>query len=129
MPTPTAAPLIAAMLRLAAIVDRLDEPAARRPRPRALKHRRALADIERIRAAGDIRTGTEPAPRAGNDDHADVVVGVGLLERVLDLRSHQRGVGVELVRPVQRDGQDRSVGRGRDVFVGHAALPDSNAKR
>ena len=87
-PTPTAGPLIAAITglverehaqrELAAVVarDRLGESAG--------------AVVEGLAAAGEVGPGAEAAAGAGDDDRADVVVGVGLIERLDELAAHGR---------------------------------------
>ena len=62
--------------------------------------------VEGVGAGGKIGAGAEPAPGAGDDDGADVVVLVGLVEGVDQFLLHRGVEGVELVGPVQGDGQD-----------------------
>ena len=79
-PTPTAGPLIAAMIgffeledaqrHAAAAVAMLVERAAR------------AAVVERAAAAAEVGAGAERAPGAGDDDRAHRVVGIGAVEGV-----------------------------------------------
>src|SRR5262249_30625055 len=56
---------------------------------------------------GDVATGAEPASRAGEQHHAHAVVGGQSAQRLAQ-REHVLQVEcVELLRPVQRDGDDR----------------------
>ena len=106
MPTPTAPPLMAAIDGF-----RQEKMASTKPRrrgappcpPRLPKTPAPCARrIETLRAARNIRAGAEGATGAGDDHGAHIVVGVGATEGVLDLRAHRACIGVELVRPVER---------------------------
>ena len=54
----------------------------------------------------EVGAGAEAAARAGDDDGAHVVVGVGQVEGLDQLAHHRGGEGVEPVGPVQRDRHD-----------------------
>ncbi len=90
-----------------------------------LGRRRAAARgaVERVAARGEVGARAKAAPCAGDDDGADAVVLVGPIERVDQLRLHRAGEGVELVRPVQRDGEDVVGNVIENGFIGHARLP------
>ena len=45
----------------------------------------------------------KPRPGAGDDDRDDRAVRLRLRQRVLELRAHAIGPGIELLRPIQRD--------------------------
>ncbi len=62
--------------------------------------------VEGVGAGGEVGAGAEAAACAGDDDGADIVVLVGGIEGVDHLLHHLAGEGVELVRPVQGDGED-----------------------
>ena len=68
--------------------------------------------------AGDLPP--QAAAGAGDDHHADVVVLVRPLERFRQGPAHAGGVGVQLLGPVQADGQDRPVLVDEQGFIGHA---------
>src|SRR5699024_8391232 len=60
---------------------------------------------------------------AGDDDGADAVVVVDLLEGGLELVGHLHGEGVHLLRTVERDEEDALVhGQGEGLLVGPHAL-------
>ena len=68
-----------------------------------MRQRRAVG-----RAAGHLRevaAGAERLALAGEDDGADVVVGVRVVERVEQLVDHLRPDRVAALRVVQRDGE------------------------
>ena len=125
MPTPTAGPLIAAIeglrqLKIASTKP-LPERALSRP-PVANTPAPSSADVSKARGAGgDVRAAQNRAARAGHDDGANVVVGVGA-KRVLELRAHGAGIGVQLVGPVERDRHDRIVDLAGDLAVGCGRL-------
>ena len=62
--------------------------------------------VEGVGAGGKIGAGAEAAAGAGDDDGADVVVLVGGVEGLDHFPLHGGVEGVELVGPVQRDGED-----------------------
>ena len=66
-----------------------------------LGERRPLAVVEGVAAAGEVGAGAEGAPRAGHDDDAHGVVGVGPVERVEQLVHHRRGERVQLLGAVR----------------------------
>jgi hypothetical protein len=84
-PMPTAGPLTAAIT--------------------GFKHLK-MRSVEGVGAGGKIGAGAKPAARAGDDDRSDIVVLVGLVERVDQLLLHRAVEGIELVGPVQRDGEN-----------------------
>ncbi len=71
---------------------------------------------------GEVGAGAEAAPRAGDDDRPHIVVLVGAVECVDQLRLHRGGEGIELVRPVQRDGEDLVGNVIENGFVRHPAI-------
>ena len=85
--------------------------------------RPAILGIEGVGAAGEIGAGAEAAAGAGEDHGAHVVVAVGAVHRIEQFRQHLAGEGVELVRPVERDGEDAVLGLVLDLLVVHDALP------
>ena len=78
------------------------------------------AALEAAAAGRKIGPGTEGTAGAGDDDGTHLVVGIGPIERVDQLRHHAGREGVELVRPVEGDGQDAVVDVKEDRFVVHA---------
>ena len=111
MPTPTAGPLQAAMVGFSEIVEaQREQAAAVAMAVEAGIDRPAILGIEGVGAARQVGAGAEAAARAGEDHGAHVVVAVGAVHRVEQLRQHLAGEGVELVRPVQRDGEDAVLG-------------------
>ena len=96
-PTPTAGPLMAAMIGL-----RTSQGAMARgglgPRPVGRRLARAVEAH-----AGEVRAGVEAAPRAGHHDGAHGVVGVAGGEGLVQLASHGGRVGVQPLGAVQRD--------------------------
>ena len=123
MPTPTAGPLIAAMTGFFDSKMRSDTSP---PPSRCVSIVSALTlrgAVEGLAAAAQVGAGTEATPGAGDDDRAHRVVGVGLIEGVDQLDAHLRGEGVELVRAVQRDGEDAVGDLVLDRFVAHVSLP------
>ena len=99
-----------AHLRIAVIDLAVGQP-LHRPAPRVA--------VEGVGAGGEVGAGAEAAARAGDDDGADVVVLVGRVEGVDHLLLHGAGEGVELVGPVQRDGEDLLLDLVFDGLVGH----------
>jgi hypothetical protein len=68
----------------------------------------------------------EKAPAgAGEDHHADIVVGIGPVERVEHLVDHRIAEGVELIGPRQRDRRDAVLHAVIDGRVGHSDCPSS----
>ena len=103
-PTPTAGPLQAAMVGFSRIVEaEREQAAAVAMAVEAGIDRPAILGIEGVGAARQIGAGAEAAARAGEHHGAHVVVAVGAVHRVEQLRQHLAGEGVELVRPVERD--------------------------
>src|SRR5262249_50566811 len=81
--------------------------------------------VECVGAGGEVGAGAETAARAGDDDGADVVVLVGRVEGGDHLLHHATGEGVELVGPVQRDGEDLVLDLVFDGLIGHGGfLPE-----
>ena len=123
MPTPTAGPLIAAIegFRQLKIASTNRPPPglglANTPAPWLAR------GIEARRTAGDVGAGAEGAAGAGDDDGADIVVGVGALKGVGDFGAHLAGIGVELFRAVEGDDQAGTVEVAGDVLVVHGAPP------
>jgi hypothetical protein len=61
------------------------------------------AVLDNISEQAHIRAGTEPPARAGQHDHADVVVALGIFHRGADFVVHHRRPGIQFVGPVERD--------------------------
>jgi hypothetical protein len=97
-----------------AVVDLAIGEPLDRPAPRVA--------VKRVGAGGEVRAGAEATPGAGDDDGADVVVLVGLVEGVDQLPLHGGVEGVELVRPVQCDGEDLFGDLVCDGLVGHGCF-------
>jgi hypothetical protein len=110
-PMPTAGPFTAAMTGLTDSKIRSEDGAA------AVAVPGALGVVERGPAAGEVGTGAEPAPRAGEHDGPDPVVGVGAVEGVDQLAGHPAGERVEPVRPVQGDRRDPVADPVADLLV------------
>src|SRR4029450_10835026 len=72
-----------------------------------------------VRAARDVEPGRGAAAGAGEDDGADLPVGVGVVERRLELLGHLRIDRVERLGPVEGDRQHRAVLLVEDRLVGH----------
>ncbi len=83
----------------------------------------ACAVVEGLAAGGEICARAEAASRAGDDDHAHVVVGVGLIECLYELRAHRRGPGVQALGAVQRDGENALGNLGCDLLEVHDRRP------
>src|SRR5207248_4364646 len=81
-----------------AVIDRAAGETLDRPAP--------CVAVKGIGAGGEVRTGAKAAARAGDDDGSDIVVLVGGIEGVDQFLLHGAVEGVELVGPVQRDGED-----------------------
>ena len=121
-PTPTAAPLIAAITGFLSLkISSVSSP----PPSRCFS---ACAAPSRLRSKVDgPRPRSAPAqkraPGAGDDDDADRVVGVGAVEGVDHLVAHDAGERVEMVGTVHREQQRRAVHVVADLFVfGHGSL-------
>ena len=114
---------------LAAIVDRANEtrPAGAAFARRLIAERCRIAAL-RVKGVGtgrNIGTGAKAAARARHDDGTNGIIGIGAGEGILQFRPHHGGIGVQLVRPVQRDGQHRSVGFIKNVAIAHGrSSPD-----
>jgi hypothetical protein len=80
----------------------------------ALGVARTGAAVEGRAARRQVGAGAEGAAGAGDDDDANVVVAIGLVEQRRELAPHPRVVGVEPVRAVERDRGDAAV----DVVAG-----------
>ena len=130
-PMPTAGPFIAAItgfrhLKMrsvtrpppsrtcVAVVDRAVGQPLHRPAPRVA--------VERVGAGGEVGAGAEAAAGAGDDDGAHIVVLVGRVEGVDQLLLHRAVEGVELVGPVQRDGEDLIVDLVLDGLIRHGGF-------
>ena len=81
--------------------------------------RAAVLGVEGVGAAREIGAGAKAAARAGEDDRAHVIVAVGAIHGVEQLRQHLAGESVELVGTVQGDGEDAALGIVLDRLVGH----------
>src|SRR5207244_10278436 len=66
-------------------------------------HRRGRAAVAH---AAHVAARAERAAGAGDDDHVDLVVGLGVGQRLGPRLDHVAGERVELVRPVERYGGD-----------------------
>ena len=84
--------------------------------------RPAILGVEGIGTARQVGTGAEAAARAREHHGAHVVVAVGTVHGIEQLRQHLAGEGVQLVRPVQRDGEDAVLGFVLDLLVGHRII-------
>ncbi len=102
-----------AHLRIA-VVDRAAGEPLHRPAPRVA--------VKRVGAGGEIGAGAEAAACAGHDDGADIVVLVGGVERVDHFLLHRAVEGVELVGPVQRDGENLIVDLVLDGLIRHGVV-------
>src|SRR3954468_981123 len=132
MPTPTAGPLQAAMVGFSESYRRKvnrpppsrwpSRPGSTGPRFSALK---VLAPPERSAPAQKPRPAAGPAAGAGEDHRTHVVVAIGAVQRIEQLRQHLSSEGVELVGPVQGDGEDAVLGLVLDLLVGHGSLLSS----
>ena len=93
-------------------VDRPDQRLAqRRKRPAAAPALRFQRSVDEPAAAfrrqlGEVEPGAERRVGAGEDDHVDVVVGVGGGEQLREQAQHVAGQGVAGLRPVERDRGD-----------------------
>ncbi len=126
MPTPTAGPLQAAIVGLSDLVETQGEETAAVAMPVETRiDRPAILGVEGVGAAGEIGAGAEAAARTGEDHCPDIVVAVRAIHRVQQLRQHLAREGVELVRPVQRDGEDVLVLLVLDLLVIHGAVLSS----
>jgi hypothetical protein len=67
-------------------------------------------------AGRQVGARAEPAAGAGDDNRAHFIVCIGAAERVEQFVLHAPGIGVELVRTVQRDRQDAVCDFVLDVF-------------
>src|SRR5262249_12064180 len=72
-------------------------------------------------AARDVESSREAAAGAGEDNGADLPVGVGLVERRVQLLAHLRIDRVERFGPVERERQYRALLFVEDRLVGHRA--------
>ena len=70
-------------------------------------------------AGGQVGPSREEVSRAGDDDGADVLVGVGVGEGVEQRIEHRVGDGVPGLRTVDRDDSDTPLPREDDVAFGH----------
>ena len=119
-PTPTAAPLIAAMTGLVQSKIRSDtRPPPSRVTPGTVGRLVAAAAGERVAAGRQVGAGAEAAPGAGDDDDPHVVVGVDPVERVDHLVHHRARERVELLGPVEGDRGDALVDLVDDLRVLH----------
>src|SRR5258705_881522 len=84
-------------------------------------------------ARAKIGARAERAARAGDDDGAHVVVGVGAVPRLAQLAQHRRGDGVEPVRTVQGDRADSvldvvaDLGKGRHCSIWNSIRPSATS--
>ena len=65
----------------------------------------------------------DAAAGTGDDDGADIIVLVGRIERLDQLPLHRAVEGVELVGPVQRDGENLIVDLVLDGLIRHGVFP------
>ena len=84
--------------------------------------RPAILGIEGVGAARQVGTGAEAAARTREHDGAHIVVAIGAVHGIEQFRQHPAGEGVQLVRPVQRDGEDAVLGFVLDLLVVHSFL-------
>ncbi len=89
-----------------------------------------------VGAAAEVGPCAEGAAGTGDDDALDGVVGVGAVEGVDQLLRHERSEGVELVGPMQGEGEEAVFDGVTDVLIigGHvradakvARIPASSA--
>ena len=102
-----------AYLRIAVV-----DGAARQPLDRSAPR----VAIKGIGARGQIGPRAETAARAGDDDGPDIVVLVGGVEGVDQFLLHGAVEGVELVGPVQGDGEDLFVDLVLDGLIRHGCF-------
>ena len=91
-------------------------------------HRLPARIVEGPAAAGEIRPRAEGPSRPGHDDDAHRIVGVGALEGVEQLVHHARGEGVQLLRAMERDGEEPVVDRVADLLVVHGGPQASTGR-
>src|SRR5713101_1354790 len=73
-----------------------------------------------------VEAGRECLPaRAGEQDHADVFIGVDAIQDIAQFGQESLRQGVVLLRPVEGDGGNSIALRGQQVFVGHWCSPYS----
>ena len=75
-----------------------------------------------LKHPADIRPGTEAAARTGHQNHPHIVAFAERLVSVGQLVAHQRGVGVQFVGTVERDGGYAVLDLNTDVCVFHMRL-------
>jgi hypothetical protein len=78
----------------------------------------ALVVVEGAAAGGEVGAGTEAAAGAGDDDDADLIVGIGALQGVDQFALHDGGVGVEFFRAIERERQDPVLDIVEDLGIG-----------
>ncbi|CAA9429842.1 MAG: CoA ligase @ Long-chain fatty-acid-CoA ligase, Mycobacterial subgroup FadD5, partial [uncultured Pseudonocardia sp.] len=79
---------------------------ADRARVGAVRGALGVGGVERAAADREVGTRAEAAPGAGEQHHADALVGVGGVERRHQLAGHRPGEGVEPVGPVEGERRD-----------------------
>ena len=80
---------------------------------------RAGVRIKGVASGGEIGPGAEAAAGAGDDDGPHPVVCVGGVEGVDHFRLHFLGEGVELLRTIERQGEDAILQVGQNGVVWH----------
>ena len=90
------------------LLDRLSAAARRR--------------IEGLAAAPEVGAGTECLPGARDDDGPHGIVGIGALEGIDQLATHDPREGVQPVRSIEREGEDPVLDRIENLLVCHWAL-------
>src|SRR4029453_15237135 len=119
IPKPTAGPLIAAITgffmskirrvtvpppsRCSSALTARPRAAASNVEPPAPRSAPRRGGCKAGPPGAEISARAERAARAGDDDGAHVVVGVGAVPRLAELAQHRRGDGVEAIRAVQGD--------------------------
>ena len=80
--------------------------------------------LKRRGAAREVGACAEGSPAAGDDDDPNLIVGIGPIESIDQVEHHLRGKGIELFRPVERDGQDFIRHLVKNGFVFQQRSPD-----
>src|SRR6266481_6055858 len=114
-PMPTAGPSAAVADIGVAVIDLAIGQSFYRSAPRIA--------VESVGAGRKIGAGAEPAPGTGDDDGPAIVVLVGGIERIDQFLLHGAVEGVELVGPVQGDGENLLGDLVFDRLIGHRVFP------
>ena len=129
MPTPTAGPLIAAMIGFFDSKMRSDTSP---PPSRCVSNvsARPCAVLSKV-SPPVLRSAPaqKPRPAPVTITARTVVVSIGLVEGIEQLDAHPCGERVELVRAIQSDGEDAVGDLVRNRFVVHLTLPASLHRR